>query len=235
MNLPVLNTPKYEMVITSSGETIEYRPFLVKEQKVLMMAQESGDQQLMVKSIGEIVKSCTFGKVDNPDNIPTFDLEYMFLMTRAKSVGSSIKLNITCPDDGVTEVEHEVLIDDIQVIKNKEQKNEIMLTDDIGVTMRYPTMNMIRGFAGDDTKVTELSFSMIKNCIVNVFDKEQVYDEMSEQDLDSFIEQMNTSQFEKISDFFDGMPKLSHTIEVTNPNTGVKSEIKLEGLQSFLE
>ena len=110
-----------------------------------------------------------------------------------------------------------------------------MLTDDIGVTMRYPTMNMIRGFAGDDTKVTELSFSMIKNCIVNVFDKEQVYDEMSEQDLDSFIEQMNTSQFEKISDFFDGMPKLSHTIEVTNPNTGVKSEIKLEGLQSFLE
>ena len=235
MALPKLNTPTYELVLPSTGEKIKFRPFLVREQKVLMVAQESNEEAQIASAVGDLVKSCTFGKVDNPDNIPTFDLEYMFLMTRAKSVGSSIKLNITCPDDGVTEVEHEVLIDDIQVIKNKEQKNEIMLTDDIGVTMRYPTMNMIRGFAGDDTKVTELSFSMIKNCIVNVFDKEQVYDEMSEQDLDSFIEQMNTSQFEKISDFFDGMPKLSHTIEVTNPNTGVKSEIKLEGLQSFLE
>ena len=198
------------------------------------MAQESGDQQLMVKSIGEIVKSCTFGKVDNPDNIPTFDLEYMFLMTRAKSVGSSIKLNITCPDDGVTEVEHEVLIDDIQVIKNKEQKNEIMLTDDIGITMKYPNLDMVKKFT-NTANITEVSFEMIKSCIQNIFDKDQVYDEMSDKDLQSFIEQMNTEQFEKLTQFFDTMPKLSHSFKVKNPNTGVESDIVLEGLDSFLE
>ena len=235
MNLPVLNTPNHEMAIPSTGEKVTYRPFLVKEQKILMMAQESADESNMIRAIGDIVKSCTFGKIDRPHDMPTFDLEYMFLMIRAKSVGSDIELKVTCPDDAETVVDHKINLDDIKVKHTEGHTNQVMLTDDIGVEMRYPTMDMVRGFALDNAKQTELSFELIRNTIKTVFDKEQVYDEMSAKDLDNFIEQMNTEQFEKISNFYETMPKLSHTVKVTNPNTGVESDIKLEGLQSFLE
>ena len=235
MSLPVLNNPNYEMEIPSTGEKITYRPFLVKEQKILMMAQESADESNMIRAIGDIVKSCTFDKIDRPHDMPTFDLEYMFLMIRAKSVGSDIELKVTCPDDGETVVDHKINLDDIKVQHTEGHTNQVMLTDEIGVEMRYPTMDMVRGFALDNVNFTELSFELIRNSVKTVFDKEQVYDEMSVKDLDAFIEQMNTAQFEKISDFFETMPKLSHTVKVTNPNTGVENEIKLEGLQSFLE
>ena len=235
MTLPVLNTPNYEMVIPSSGEKVEYRPFLVKEQKILMMAQESSDESNMIRAIGDIVKSCTFGKIDRPHDMPTFDLEYMFLMIRAKSVGSEIELKVTCPDDAETVVDHKINLDDIKVQNTEGHTNQVMLTDDIGIEMRYPTMDMVRGFALENAKQTELSFELIRKTIKSVFDKEQVYDEMSAKDLDVFIEQMNTEQFEKISNFYETMPKLSHTVNVTNPNTGVENKIVLEGLQSFLE
>ena len=235
MSLPVLNNPNYEMEIPSTGEKITYRPFLVKEQKILMMAQESSDESNMIRAIGDIVKSCTFGKIDRPHDMPTFDLEYMFLMIRAKSVGSDIELKVTCPDDGETVVDHKINLDEIKVKHTEGHTNQVMLTDDIGIEMKYPTMDMVRGFALDNVNFTELSFELIRNSVKTVFDKEQVYDEMSVKDLDAFIEQMNTAQFEKISDFFETMPKLSHTVKVTNPNTGVENEIKLEGLQSFLE
>tara|TARA_E500000331_G_scaffold356828_1_gene416404 strand:+ start:14 stop:721 length:708 start_codon:yes stop_codon:yes gene_type:complete len=235
MNLPVLNTPNHEMTIPSTGEKVTYRPFLVKEQKILMMAQESGDETHMIRSIGDIVKSCTFGKIDNPNKLPTFDLEYMFLMIRAKSVGSEIELKVTCPDDEETVVDHKINLDDIKVQHTEGHNKQIMLTDEIGLEMNYPSMEMVRGFAVDNAKITELSFELIRNTIKNVFDKEQVYDEMSAKDLDNFIEQMTTEQFEKVSKFFETMPKLSHTVNVTNPNTGVENKIVLEGLQSFLE
>ena len=234
MNLPVLNTPTYEMEIPSTGEKIKYRPFLVKEQKLLMMAQESGDEAAQMRTVGEIVKNCTFNKIDKPDTMATFDIEYMFLMTRAQSVGSKIPMTVTCPDDGETKVEHEINIDEIKVKKTDGHRNVIMLTDDIGITMKYPNLDMVKKFT-NTANITEVSFEMIKSCIQNIFDKEQVYEEMSDKDLQSFIEQMNTEQFEKLTQFFDTMPKLSHTFKVKNPNTGVESDIVLEGLDSFLE
>ena len=234
MNLPVLNTPTYEMEIPSTGEKIKYRPFLVKEQKLLMMAQESGDEAAQMRTVGEIVKNCTFNKIDKPDTMATFDIEYMFLMTRAQSVGSKIPMTVTCPDDGETKVEHEIDIDEIKVKKTDGHTNVIMLTDDIGITMKYPNLDMVKKFT-NTANITEVSFEMIKSCIQNIFDKDQVYDEMSDKDLQSFIEQMNTEQFEKLTQFFDTMPKLSHTFKVKNPNTGVESDIVLEGLDSFLE
>ena len=234
MNLPVLNTPTYEMEIPSTGEKIKYRPFLVKEQKLLMMAQESGDEAAQMRTVGEIVKNCTFNKIDKPDTMATFDIEYMFMMTRAQSVGSKIPMTVTCPDDGETKVEHEINIDEIKVKKTDGHTNVIMLTDDIGITMKYPNLDMVKKFT-NTANITEVSFEMIKSCNQNIFDKDQVYDEMSDKDLQSFIEQMNTEQFEKLTQFFDTMPKLSHTFKVKNPNTGVESDIVLEGLDSFLE
>lgn len=235
MTLPVLNTPKYQLEQPSTGEKITYRPFLVKEQKVMMIAQESGDTKQVINSIGEIVKTCTFGKISHPEKLPTFDLEYMFLIIRAKSVGSTIDLKITCPDDGETQVDHQIEIDNIKVIRTEGHTNEIMLTDNVGIIMNYPTMDMVSGFAMDDIKETELSFGLIRDSIKSVFDQEKTYDEMKKEELDEFIEQMNTEQFDKLSNFFQTMPKLSHTVKVVNPNTGVESEVKLEGLQSFLE
>ena len=235
MTLPVLNTPKYQLEHPSTGEKITYRPFLVKEQKVMMIAQESGDTKQVINSIGEIVKTCTFGKISHPEKLPTFDLEYMFLIIRAKSVGSTIDLKITCPDDGETQVDHQIEIDNIKVIRTEGHTNEIMLTDNVGIIMNYPTMDMVSGFAMDDIKETELSFGLIRDSIKSVFDQEKTYDEMKKEELDEFIEQMNTEQFDKLSNFFQTMPKLSHTVKVVNPNTGVESEVKLEGLQSFLE
>ena len=235
MNLPVLNTPTYEMEIPSTGEKIKYRPFLVKEQKLLMMAQESGDDESQLRTVGEIVKSCTFNKISHPEKLPTFDIEYMFLMTRAQSVGSKIPMTVTCPDDGETKVDYELNIDEIKVKKIDGHTNVIMLTDDIGITMKYPNLDMVKSFTNVDENITNISFDMIRDCIQNVFDKDQVYEDMSSKDLQNFIEQMNTDQFEKISKFFETMPKLTHIIKVTNPNTGVESEVVLEGLQSFLE
>ena len=235
MNLPVLNTPTYEMEIPSTGEKIKYRPFLVKEQKLLMMAQESGDDESQLRTVGEIVKSCTFNKISHPEKLPTFDIEYMFLMTRAQSVGSKIPMTVTCPDDGETKVDYELNIDEIKVKKIDGHTNVIMLTDEIGITMKYPNLDMVKSFTNIDENITDISFDMIRDCIENIFDKDQVYDDMSSKDLQNFIEQMNTDQFEKVSQFFETMPKLTHTIKVTNPNTGVESEVVLEGLQSFLE
>ena len=235
MSLPVLSTPKYQLDQPSTGEKITYRPFLVKEQKVIMMAQEANDTKLMMSSIGEIIKTCTFGKISHPETLPTFDVEYMFLMIRSKSVGSTIDLKVTCPDDGETQVDHKIEIDDIKVIRTEEHNNEIMLTEDVGVIMKYPTLNMVTGFDAQNTLLTKPTFELIRNSIQSVFDKEQTYDEMNPKELDEFIESMNSAQFEKMSNFFDTMPKLKHTFKVTNPNTEVESEVTLEGLQSFLE
>ena len=235
MSLPVLNTPKYQLEQPSTGEKITYRPFLVKEQKVIMMAQEANDSNLMMNSIGEIIKTCTFGNISRPETLPVFDIEYMFLMIRSKSVGSTIDLKVTCPDDGETVVDHQIEIDDIKVIRTEGHQKEIMLTDDVGVVMRYPTINMVTGFDVENALLTKPTFELIRNSIQSVFDKENTYDEMDAKELDEFIESMNTAQFEKMSDFFDTMPKLKHTFKVTNPNTEVESEVTLEGLSSFLE
>ena len=235
MALPVLNNPNYEMELPSTGEKIEYRPFLVKEQKILMMAMESKDTSAQSKAVVDIIKNCTFGKIDDKvEGLPTFDIEYMFLQLRQKSVGETVDITITCPDDETTKVPVTVNLEDINVVKTEGHDKVIMITDKIGMTMKYPTMKQIMGYDMDKLDSMEGTFGIIQDCLENVFDADQVYDEMSKKELSEFIEQMTTDQFQKVTSFFTTMPKLKHTVKVTNPNTGVENEIVLEGMQSFL-
>ena len=235
MALPVLNNPNYEMVLPSTGEKIEFRPFLVKEQKILMMAQESKDTSAQSKAVADIIRNCTFGKMDDRiDLLPTFDIEYMFLQLRCKSVGETVNVNVTCPDDGETKVPVEINLEDINVIKTEGHTNIVMITDKIGLTMKYPTMKQLMGYDLAKMDTAQGTFGIIQDCLENVFDEEQVYDDMSKKELTEFIEQMTTDQFQKITDFFTTMPKLKHIVKVHNPTTGVDNEIALEGMQSFL-
>jgi len=235
MALPVLNNPNYEMALPSTGEKIEYRPFLVKEQKILMMAMESKDTSSQSKAVVDIIKNCTFGKLDDKiETLPTFDIEYMFLQIRQKSVGETVDITVTCPDDGETKVPVTVNLEDINVIKTEGHTNVIMITDKIGMSMKYPTMKQIMSYDLNKLDSMEGTFGIIQDCLENIFDDEQVYDDMSKKELSEFIEQMTTDQFQKVTEFFTTMPKLKHTVKVTNPNTGVENEIVLEGMQSFL-
>ena len=235
MALPVLNNPNYEMELPSTGEKIEFRPFLVKEQKILMMAMESKDTSSQSKAVVDIIKNCTFGKLnDKVETLPTFDIEYMFLQIRQKSVGETVDITVTCPDDGETKVPVTVNLEEIKVVKTEGHTNVIMITDKIGLTMKYPTMKQIMGY--DMTKLDSMegTFGIINDCLENIFDENEVYDEMNEKEVSDFIEQMTTDQFQKVTEFFTNMPKLKHIVKVTNPNTGVENEIALEGMQSFL-
>ena len=235
MALPVLNNPNYEMELPSTGEKIEYRPFLVKEQKILMMAMESEDVTAQSKAVVDIIKNCTFGAIDDKvETLPTFDIEYMFLRIRSKSVGETVELIITCQDDGETKVPVNINLEDINVVKTEGHDTTIMITDKIGLTMRYPTMKQLMSY--DMSKITTMegTFKVINDCLENVFDENEVYEEMNSKELQEFIEQMTTEQFQKVSEFFTTMPKLKHTVKVTNPNTGVENDIVLEGMQSFL-
>lgn len=235
MTLPVLNNPNYEMELPSTGEKIEFRPFLVKEQKILMMAMESDDTSSQSKAVVDIIKNCTFGKLDDKlDKLPTYDIEYMFLQIRQKSVGETIDITVTCQDDGETKVPVTLNLEDIKVVKTEGHTNVIMITDKIGLNMKHPTMKQILSY--DLTKMDnmESTFDIIQDCLESIFDEETVYDDMSRKEMSEFIEQMTTDQFEKVTGFFTTMPKLKHTVKVTNPNTGVENEIVLEGMQSFL-
>lgn len=234
MALPVLNTPTYELTLPSTGEPLKYRPFLVKEQKVLMIAQETSNEKHILNAIGNIIESCTFGELKNVHSLPTYDIEYIFVNIRARSVGETIEVNITCPDDEKTVVPVEIDLNDLKVQKVEGHTNTIQLTDTIGMTMRYPSIKNLGAYAGKKD-VAKMTFDVIADCIENVFDENEVYEEMSKKDLHDFIEQMTTEQFEKVQEFFDTMPKLKHTIKVVNPNTEVENEIILEGMQSFLE
>lgn len=233
MALPQLNAPSYEMVVPSTGETVKYRPFLIKEQKVLMIAQETGKESDMARAMCDIVKSCTDGTIKNPEKLPTFDIEYMFLQLRSRSVGSEVELQITCPDDDETKVPVTINLEDVAVQTDEEHSKEIMITDEIGIKMKYPSMIDISKY-GNKTKTVDLTFGVIKDCLESIFDSEQVYEDMPKKELDTFIESMNTEQFGKMQKFFDTMPKLKHTITVTNPNTKVESEVVVEGMQNFL-
>ena len=235
MALPVLNNPNYEMELPSTGEKIEYRPFLVKEQKILMMAMESEDVTAQSKAVVDIIKNCTFGAIDDKvETLPTFDIEYMFLQIRQKSVGETVDITVTCPDDGQTKVPVTVNLEDINVVRTEGHNKVVMITDKIGMTMKYPTMKKLLGYNLQNLNSMESTFDIIVDCLENVFDENEVYDEMSKKELTEFIEQMTTDQFEKVSGFFSTMPKLKHTLKVTNPNTGKENEIVLEGMQSFL-
>tara|TARA_B100000989_G_C19513826_1_gene460547 strand:+ start:1310 stop:2020 length:711 start_codon:yes stop_codon:yes gene_type:complete len=235
MALPVLNNPNYEMELPSTGEKIEFRPFLVKEQKILMMAMESEDTSSQAKAVIDIIKNCTFGKLDDMiEVLPTYDIEYMFLQIRQKSVGETVDITVTCPDDGETKVPVTINLEDISIVRTEGHTNTVMITDKIGMTMRHPTMKQILSYDLTKMDTMESTFGIIQDCLENIFDENEVYDDMNKKELSEFIEQMTTGQFEKVTEFFTTMPKLKHTVKVTNPNTGVENDIVLEGMQSFL-
>jgi hypothetical protein len=234
MALPKLQSQVYELEQPSTGEKIKYRPFLVKEQKNLMMASESGDETQIRDSLAGIISSCTFEKVD-PFNVPMFDVEFLFLRIRGKSVGEKIELNLLCPDDGETRVKTTLNLEDVGVNQKLGHTSEISITDKIKIIMRYPTLNDMVGMSGEKEAGFDEVLSMMKRCIQEVHDEETVHCkvDMSESDLTEFIESLTTEQFQGLADFFDTMPKVAHSIDVTNPKTKKKGEVVIEGIQSF--
>ena len=238
MSLPKLQTPTYELEQPSNGEKIKYRPFLVKEQKVLMMASESGDEKQIRDSLAAIIKTCTFGKVD-AYTIPMFDVEFLFLRIRGKSVGEKVKLNLTCPDDNETKVEVSLNLEDIGVAMKDDHTNTIEITDKIKIIMKYPTINEMMGVSNDNEDKGDVDkiLDIMKRCVHEIHDGETVHSkiDISESDLTEFVDSLTTNQFESITKFFDSMPKVAHSIEVTNPKTKKKGEVVIEGIESFFE
>ena len=233
MALPRIDTPTYQLTLPSTQEPIDYRPFLVKEQKIIMMAQESKDEKQMIRAMTDLITSCTFGKIDI-STLPTFDVEYMFLKIRGKSAGETVELNLICPDDQETQVLTKINLDDIQVQMTVEHTNEIMITDAIKLYLRYPMFKDAMMFT--QSSQTQDVFKLLNACIVKISYGDTEYNrvDITDKDIEEFIDQLNTEQFEKVVNFFNTMPKLRHVIDVTNPKTKVKSEVLLEGLQSFL-
>ena len=232
MALPQLNTATYELELPSTGKTIKYRPFLVKEQKILMLAQESEDDKQVERAFSEIISSCTFEKL-NPYEMPLFDIEYIFLKLRGKSVGDKITLNILCPDDEETRVDVDINLEDVGVLTSDDHTNEVELTKDIKIIMKYPTLSDMTGFS-EKGEVLSI-FEMIKNCIQEIHSGEEIYNsvDISSKELDEFIGNMSTQNFEELGKFFETMPKLQHVIKVKNPKTKKTGEITIEGMQSF--
>ena len=235
MALPKLNTPTYSLVLPSTGEEVKFRPFLVKEQKLLMLAQESEDNKEMLDTVVKIVSSCTFNKVD-PTHSPLFDIEYVFLKLRAKSVGENVEVTLLCPDDEETYTTKKINLDKIEIEVDESHSNEIQLTEQIKLIMKYPQMSDMNQINTQDNSQINLVFSVLKHCILEVQDGDTSYQkvDISDKDLEEFIDSFDTEQFEKIMTFFETMPKLREKVEVTNPKTQVTSEIVLEGLESFL-
>jgi len=232
MALPKLASAKYELTLPSTGERIEFRPFLVKEEKALMLAQQSGKDSDIMRALKDVINACTFDKV-KAETLPTFDLEYIFINLRAKSVGEVVDLTVTCPDDGTTTVDVKVDLMQVQCVKEVGHDNNIKITDDIGLIMDYPKVDSIKSLSEDDE--IEMMFDVVKTCIRQIYDSENVYEktDMDKADLDEFVESMSHDQFERVQEFFNTMPKVKHPIKVKNPNTGVESEVVLEGMQDF--
>ena len=235
MALPRINNPTYELDLPSTGEKIKFRPFLVKEQKVLMMAQDGKKDSEIAETMGQLVSSCTYGKV-KPDTSPMFDMEYVFLKIRSKSVGSKVDLMITCPDDEITQVKTIVDLDDIEVQMLDNHTNEVQLTDDVKIEFRYPILNDMTDLK-DGANDVERVFHILEKCITSIHFGDDVYQktDITEKELNTFVDELTGEQFETLVDFFSSMPKLRHVVKITNPKTKVKSEVVLEGLESFLE
>jgi len=234
MTLPVINTPTYELVVPSTKETLVYRPFLVKEEKILLMAMEEEKDTQLNRALKQVVNNCTFEKLD-VGKLPLFDLEYIFLRIRAKSVGEVAKIQVLCEDDGETYVPIEVDLESIEVEFQEDHTTKIELTDEIGIEMGYPTFEFLN-FKADETEVNQL-FDIIGSSIERVYEGETVYEkaDFSKKDLKVFLESLTSEQFLKVQKFFETMPRLRHKIEVVNPKTKKKNEITLEGLQAFFE
>ena len=238
MPLPKINTPTYDLTLPSTGKKIKYRPFLVREEKILIMAMESEEMSEITNAIIQILGDCILSKDVKIESLATFDIEYLFLNVRAKSVGETVDVNITCPDDGETQVEMTIPVDSIRIQKIRGHKNIIKLDDDLSMKLRYPSLKQFveNNFeTNDGNSDVGQSLSMISSCIEMIYNQEESCEasDYSKEELDEFIEQLNTKQFKEIESFFTTMPKLSHTVKVKNPNTKVESEVVLEGLAAF--
>ena len=238
MPLPKINTPTYELVLPSSGKKIKYRPFLVKEEKILIMALESEDSKQITNAIKDVLTDCILSRGIKIEKLATFDIEYLFLNVRAKSVGETVEVNITCPDDGETQVQVEIDIDSIKVQKSDTHSDIIQLDNNLSLQMNYPSLTQFieTNFeVGGEKSEVEQSLEVIMSCIKQVYSSEEAWDanDCSKKELKDFVEQMNSKQFKQVEDFFNTMPKLAHTLKVTNPNTKVKSDVTIEGLASF--
>ena len=234
MALPKLTTPEYTLVVPSTGEEIKYRPFLVKEEKILLIALESEDQNQINDAVLNIVSECTFGKISGTDT-PIFDMELAFVRIRGKSVGEKITLSLLCPDDEKTRVSYDLNLDDVDVHMTDDHTNVVELTDDISLVMKYPTVKDSYSISDDEGSQTVKIFDMLKRCIVEIHDGEEIHNviDVSKKELTEFFESMTQQQFELLQEFFNTMPKLRHAIEVKNPKTKKKNEILLEGLGDF--
>jgi len=233
MALPKLETKTYTLTLPSTGKEIKYRPFLVKEQKTLLMAQESNNDSETIDAMSQLIKDCTFGKVD-PKVCPLFDAEYIFLKLRSKSVGEKAEIKVTCPDDEKTKVNVTINLEDIECTMTDDHSNIVKITDTVKVVFGYPLINSFKSV--NNKNQTEVMFDMIQNCVEEIHYGEDIYNkvDISPKELTEFFDSLNTEQFKNVSDFFESMPKLRHVVEVTNPETKVKGEVLLQGLQSFL-
>ena len=237
MPLPKIATPVYELELPSTGKTIEYRPFLVKEEKVLVIALESEDTKQITTAIKNVIRNCIKTKGVKVEDLPTFDIEYLFLNIRGKSVGEEIEVNVTCPDDGETQVPVTINLDDIEVQKNDEHTNRIKVDDSIMMERKYPSLDQFikNNFDFNDKNAMDQSFELIATCIDKIFTEDEVWavEDCSKKEIVDFLEQMNSSQFKEIEKFFETMPKLSHSITVKNPKTKKENVVVIEGLAGF--
>ena len=237
MPLPKIATPTHELVLPSTGKKIKYRPFLVKEEKILILALESEDQKQITNAIKSTLKSCIQTRGIKVEELPTFDIEYIFLNIRGKSVGESIDVLVTCPDDGETQVEHKIYIDEIQIEKNEKHSPDIKLDHSLTLRMKYPSLNEFvkNNFNISDDNTLQASMDIIVSCIDVVYSEDESWAaaDCTKKELDEWLGTLNTSQFKEIEYFFETMPKLTHKVKIMNPNTKVESEVTLEGLTSF--
>jgi len=237
MPLPKISTPSYELVIPSSKKKVKFRPFLVKEEKILILAMESQDNTQIASAVKDVISNCILSRGIKVDKLSTFDIEFLFLNIRGKSIGEDVEVMVTCPDDGKTQVPTRIMLDDIKIQISDEHSQDIKLDDEYTLRMKYPSLDEFikNNFnASGDINVDD-TFDLISSCIEQVYSEEESWaaSDCTKKELSQFVEQLNSSQFKEIEKFFDTMPKLSHTVKVINPNTKKENEVVLEGLQSF--
>ena len=237
MPLPKIATPTYQLELPSTGQSIQYRPFLVKEEKVLVIALESEDTKQITNAIKNVIKNCILTRGIKVETLPTFDIEYLFLNIRGKSVGEELEVNIICPDDEETQVTVNINLEDIEVQKLEDHTNQIKIDRSLMMEMKYPSLDQFikNNFDFNDKSAMDQSFDLISSCIDKVYSEDEVWAaaDCTKKEMTEFLESMNSGQFKSIEKFFETMPKLSHKIKVMNPNTKVESEVVLEGLASF--
>ena len=237
MPLPKIATPTYELELPSTGQNIKYRPFLVKEEKLLVIALESEDTKQITNAIKTVIKNCIETKNIKVESLPTFDIEFLFLNIRGKSVGEEIEVNVICPDDGETSVAIKINVDDIQVQRNDKHIKQIKLDENLMMEMKYPSLDQFikNNFDLSSNNAMEQSFELVASCVDKIYNEDEVWSasDVTKKELMDFLDQMNSNQFKQIEKFFETMPKLSHTVKVKNPTTEVESDVVLEGLSSF--